>query len=85
VGVELVQYLWLVLPFWQNVLALLERDNIKEDEDGSNLKRSAYLFSHKIVQRSAKKQQGRLEELWQGDKMRRLLEDATVRLMGTKS
>jgi hypothetical protein len=84
VGVELVRYLWLVLPFWQNVLALLERDNIKEDEDGSNLERSAYLFSHKIVQRSAEKQQGRLEELWQGDKMRRLLEDATVRLMGTK-
>jgi superfamily II DNA helicase RecQ len=80
VGVELVRYLWLVLPFWQNTLALMDKD----EGGSSGSERSAYLFSRRIIRDSAEVKLGGPEELWTGDKMGRLLQDATVRLMGTK-
>lgn len=91
VGVELVRYLWLVLPFWQNTLALVDKDDDDDDGEGGGggegggrttvPERSAYLFAQKIVRNGSSNNP---EELWTGDRMRRRLEDATVRLMGTK-
>lgn len=95
VGVELVRYLWLVLPFWQNTLAIVDRGKSRlgsgdvrgkgnKEEGGGLADRSAYLFGREIVRSSDEMRLGGPEELWTGDKMRRLLEDASVRLIGAK-
>ncbi|RFU71857.1 hypothetical protein TARUN_10405, partial [Trichoderma arundinaceum] len=51
---------------------------------GSLAERSAYLFGRRIVRSSDEMRLGGPEELWTGDKMARLLRDASVRLIGAK-
>ncbi|KAL7917034.1 hypothetical protein ACQKWADRAFT_326779 [Trichoderma austrokoningii] len=100
VGVELVRYLWLVLPFWQNTLAMVDQGggggegegegeggSGSDDEDGlgsSLAEPSAYLFSRSIVRSRDEMRLGEPEELWTGDKMGRLFRDASIRLIGAK-
>ncbi|KAK7985905.1 Bloom syndrome protein-like protein [Apiospora saccharicola] len=77
IGADLVRYLWLVLPFWENALGIAGRGSI----------RSSFLFSKELVRKEdvVRGQTGSASEgLWDSDRMRRLLEAASLRLLGVK-
>ena len=88
-GELLIRYIWLVLPFWQQVKGIALQAS----------KASPFIWTDNIVQldlpaveRRLPQQQGwydndntaqRAVQLWSGDKMRRILTKHANRLMGT--